>query len=175
MSRIVSLLFVLTSFSVITVGAEDDGEKAVLERARALVAQLGDDEFVEREKATDELIGMGLAALPALKEGHTHNDREVRYRCRRIDAVVRQNDFQRRLEAFASNKDEDESYDLPGWDRFLELFGNGAEARALFVEIQKEESDALKSFREGPKAVASTLEIRSQQLMQGLRVFRNLD
>jgi hypothetical protein len=176
MSRTVVFGFVMLPFvvSVTSATADDnDNETATLKRARALVAQLGDEEFAVRENATDELVSLGLSALPALDEGRTHIDREIRYRCRRIDAVVRENDFQRRLEAFARNKEVGESYELPGWARFHELFGNGAESRELFVEIQKDESNAMKSFAEGPKAVASVLEVRTQQLMQETRVFKN--
>lgn len=167
------LSFVLLILScTFAAGSDDLDEKATLARARQLVMQLGDEEFAARERATDELIQMGLSILPALEEGGRSADREIRYRCRRIDSVVRENDFQRRLEAFTRNEDENESYDLPGWVEFHELFGNDQETRTLFVEIQKEESDAMKAFADGPKAVASMLDMRSQQLVQETRVFR---
>lgn len=175
MSRCLFLCFAssLLALASSPAAAENDEQESVLERSRALVAQLGDDEFAVRERATDELVKLGLAALPALEEGRKLADREIRYRCRRIDALVRENDFQRRLEAFARNQDEGESYDLPGWSRFEKLLGTGAESRALFVEIQKEETEALKSFGQGPKAVAATLEIRAQQLNQARQIFRS--
>lgn len=153
--------------------ADDESQESVLGQARALVRQLGDDEFVVRERATDELVKLGLAVLPALEEGRKLDDREIRFRCRRIGALVRENDFQRRLEAFARNQDEGESYDLPGWSQFEKLLGGDAESRALFVEIQKEESETLKSLGQGPKAVAAALEIRAQQLNQARQLFRS--
>jgi hypothetical protein len=48
-----------------------------LEKARALVRQLGDDSFEKREKATENLIALGVAALPVLQEAAKSQDREV--------------------------------------------------------------------------------------------------
>lgn len=177
MSRAAKLFFtflpLVIGWAAVAADDQSGSEYSESQRARALVAQLGADQFAAREKATDELIRLGLAALPALEEGRDHTDREIRYRCRRIGDVVRENDFQRRLEAFARNQDEGEAYDLPGWTEFREMLGHDPTARALFVEIQKEESDSMKAFADGPKAVASTLEVRTQQLIQATRLFRS--
>ena len=49
-------------------------------RAAALVGQLGDDDFRTREAATDELLGLGEPALPAVLAGANSADPEVRTR-----------------------------------------------------------------------------------------------
>ncbi|MBI2804365.1 MAG: hypothetical protein HYX68_05195 [Planctomycetes bacterium] len=56
---------------------------------KALVKQLGDEDFNTRESAFTTLVGMGSAALDGIKEGETDADLEIRNRCvdlkKRID------------------------------------------------------------------------------------------
>jgi hypothetical protein len=48
-----------------------------LKRARALVRQLADDDFEKREKAGEELVSLGAAAVPALRGASKDDDPEV--------------------------------------------------------------------------------------------------
>ena len=41
--------------------------KDVVDKIERLIAQLGSDVFADRQKASDELLGIGEAALPLLK------------------------------------------------------------------------------------------------------------
>jgi hypothetical protein len=50
---------------------------------RELIKQLGADSFAAREKATDKLIALGSAALPALRQSLTHPDLEVVVRAKK--------------------------------------------------------------------------------------------
>src|SRR6185503_10793385 len=76
----------------------------------SLVRQLGDEEFVIRETAAEKLTKIGLAARAALEEGSKDSDREIRYRCERILAQVRQLDFAHRIEAFSNDRDSDNDH-----------------------------------------------------------------
>lgn len=151
-----------------TAQSDEDSRALAIE----LVKQLGDQQFAQRERATEQLVNLSLPAIPALEEGRKHPDREIRYRSERILAIVREVDFQRRLAAFATNHDSDENYVLPGWTRFRELFGDTGESRGLFVEIQKAESQTLAAINTGPKEVSEALTERTQQLLQAKQLFR---
>jgi len=50
------------------------------EQIKALIRQLGDDSFEQREKATAELVRVGAAAIPYLREAARSSDVEVRRR-----------------------------------------------------------------------------------------------
>lgn len=50
----------------------------------ALVAQLGASEFADRERAAQDLLRLGQAAVPYLKEAVDHKDPEIRLRAREL-------------------------------------------------------------------------------------------
>jgi hypothetical protein len=153
--------------------AEEGGEKkAVYVAALALVRQLGDEQFSAREAATEKLIKIGLPATSALEEGRKDADREIRYRSERVLSIVREMDFQQRLDAFARGRG-DEDYGLPGWDRFRKALGDSSELRSLFVEMQKYEPEAMQALEEGPKAAAELLNLRTTQLQLSMQLYRH--
>ena len=125
---------------------------------------MGAEEFSLRERATTQLIEMGVAAKNAVEAGRTHPDREIRYRCERIFQIVGELDFQRRLTAFTAGRSD--GLDLPGWRRFRDLYGDGAETRSLFAEMQKAESELMQAVERGPQGVARVAETRVAQLQQ---------
>jgi hypothetical protein len=57
-------------------------DPALLEKAKALVRQLGDDSFAVREQASRELVDLGQAAVPSLRAAAVSDDREVAFRAR---------------------------------------------------------------------------------------------
>ncbi len=131
-----------------------------------LVQQLGDLRFSLRERATDRLIQLGAEAIPALEAGSRHRDREIRYRSERILTIVRKNDFQRRLEAFAADTRGDKDHGLPGWNSFRDSFGASPTARNLFVEMLRAEPALFQSLEAGAQEAAFALENRTLQLQQ---------
>jgi hypothetical protein len=145
------------------------GQSDQQRKAEALVRQLGDEQFSKRERATEELIELGISALDALQEGERNPDREIRYRSARIVRIVRDLDFQRRLQAFASDHDDSERYDLPGWKIYRELIGDDAACRSMFVLMQKQESGLLQAIERGPRVAADKLGTRCQELQHAMR------
>ncbi len=139
----------------------------------ALVRQLGDEQFSVRESATEKLIKIGLSATKALEEGTKDADREIRYRSERVLSIVRELDFQQRLDAFARSEVAEQDFGLPGWNRFRTALGDSAELRALFVEMQKSESEAMHALEEGPKAAAEILNLRTTQLQLSMQLYRH--
>jgi hypothetical protein len=147
------------------------GDEGIYNRAVALVQQLGAEHFAARERATSELIKMGLPGRKALEQGRGHADREIRYRCKRILSIVEELDFQRRLAGFAAGRNGGE-YDLPGWTRYRGLFGDDGDARKLFVEMQKAEAGLMEAIENGPEGVGKVVDVRCLELQQSQRVLR---
>lgn len=129
-----------------------------------LVKRLGDPHFVVRKRTTDQLIEMGIRAIPALEEGVQSSDREIRFRCRMALERVRELDFQRRLRAFAAGHDANESYELPSWPLFRKEVGDGLEARRLFVEMQQSEPALLLALERDPEKVVEVLSERLEKI-----------
>lgn len=138
--------------------------------AESLVQLLGDESFATREQASSRLVQLGSRAVEALKQGAQHPDREIRYRCHRILKLVEEQDFERRLEAFAAGDDQ---HELPGWQRFVETFGNEPDARDLFLEMQKSEPDIMQSIEAGPQQAGNMLTLRCDVVQQQQSLSRN--
>ena len=135
----------------------------------ALVDLLGDTRFIERENAASILTKAGLPAQQALMDGMKNADAEVRFRCQRILATILENDFRRRLKAFAEESDLDQNYGLSGWERFREVVGSDAGARRLFVKMHDSESRFLTITDEGPKRATEAFNLRCLELQQSLK------
>lgn len=131
-----------------------------------LVRQLGDPRFSARKQAMTQLVQLGVDAIADLEEGVRSNDREVSYRSRLALMLVRENDFQRRLRAFAAGQDAQESYDLPAWPLFRKQVGDGLEARRLFVEMQQAEPDLLQAVERSPDRAIDALVTRLEKIQQ---------
>jgi hypothetical protein len=54
----------------------------LLDKARALIGKLGDDNFAAREQASKDLLTMGAVAIPLLRDAARGEDREVARRAR---------------------------------------------------------------------------------------------
>src|SRR5262245_27272851 len=50
------------------------------DRIQTLIRQLGDEDYAQREKASAELLTLGSAALPKLREAAKDRDPEIAYR-----------------------------------------------------------------------------------------------
>lgn len=131
-----------------------------------LVAQLGDSSFAVRQRATRELVELGIVARDALVEAANGDDAEVRARARAVLATVEEADFRARLDAFSSDFDGSHKQTLPGWEQFTTLFGSGRVARQLFVEMQRAEPELLEAFAKGEKPANEAINARCQSISQ---------
>jgi hypothetical protein len=96
-----------------------------LSRARALVQQLGSEQFLERERAEQALVGMGRLARPALLEAvNSDPNPEVRNRCSLLLPKANALDLKARLEVFLADVDGRYEHDLPGWNEFRAVIRN---------------------------------------------------
>ncbi len=134
--------------------------------------RLGDPRFSVRERATNDLVQLGSDAIGALEDGCQSSDREVRFRSRRVLEIVREYDFQCRLEAFAGGSDVGGGA-LPGWERFRYEVGEGRPARMLFVEMQKSEPQLLRLLEESPGKIGDALALRVMEIQASLQYERD--
>lgn len=132
------------------------------------VENLSDDSYAVRKLAAENLLSAGPAARGPLRKVIDGPDPETRAAARRIATLIDSTDFRRRLEAFAADVDGRAGLSLPGWDLYRELVGGDARARALFVEMQRQESILLAAtLGERPAVRDTAWEERLSQLVQG--------
>jgi hypothetical protein len=135
-------------------------------KAALLVRQLGSDSFDLREAAYAELEKLGKSAIKALEEGAKSRDPEISGRAKRLLALATRTDIEVALDAFLADKDTKHLLKLPAWDRFKKLFGEDANARALFVEMYVTEGRLLAALEREPEKFDATLNARCKQFQQ---------
>jgi hypothetical protein len=93
-----------------------------LTKSRALVRQLGSEEFEEREEADRALSKMGRSARIALLEGvNTSPNPEIRNRCAALLPRANALDLKARLEVFLADEEGKYEHDLQGWNQFRSM------------------------------------------------------
>lgn len=135
----------------------------------AAISRLADGHFAAREKATEDLVRLGAQALPALDAAAASPDREVRMRATRIAASIRQADFDRRLEEFASGSRPPSDADVPGWESYSGVVGDSAPARSLFVEMHREDAELMSAAHNRPEEAKRLLAQRLKEAGQSLQ------
>jgi hypothetical protein len=111
--------------------------------AKELVIKLGDDEFMQRVAASQELEKLGIGALRAVKEGLDNPDPEIRARCKRLYPKIRLLDLERRIELLATDKDGRIANTLPLAATYLKICGKDENARKFYFELCKDNLQLL--------------------------------
>ena len=94
-------------------------------KARALVRQLGSEDFDEREDAEQQLADLGRLARAALFAGATTNpDAEIRFRCRQLLPHAVTLDTRAQLDTFLADTKGEYEHDLPAWKTFRAVVGS---------------------------------------------------
>ncbi len=104
-------------------------------KAHELVRQLGSEVYHERERASEQLEKMGLAARSALEQGSNDSDPEIRRRCQELLPSILEIDLKNRVAAFLADKQGTGEHNLPHWKNFRKIAGVDAGARRLFGEM----------------------------------------
>lgn len=151
--------------------ATSDNQPAAAPSAdvRRLLDQLGDDQYLAREQATEKLLKLGSQAVTVLETGRRHPDREVRYRCERILLQIMQQDFELKLTAFLRDAGTGKRSDLPGWEGYKSSYGDTRETRLLFVEMQKAEPELLSALERNAEGAITMLTTRVQEFQRSLQ------
>jgi hypothetical protein len=140
--RAAAIPFLLAAFALAG-RAETDPNPARLaptaeqtERAKDLVAKLGDPVFRVRDEATRELRKLGRAALPALDETlQSTADPEVRNRCETLMPAIEEADLKARLECFLADTERKYEHKIRHWPEFSKVTGDTPSARRLFADF----------------------------------------
>jgi hypothetical protein len=81
-------------------GMKDDGESLLKffqnrtvtdedrKKIEAIISRFGSEDFDDREKASDEIISYGLAAVGLLHQAERHTDVEITMRCQRCLSII---------------------------------------------------------------------------------------
>jgi hypothetical protein len=169
---VAAILLVVFAYAIelrATLGADESGlaeqNTAIRapEEAKALVNQLGDDQFSVREGATNQLIQRGVDAKPILLAASNSQDAEIKIRSRRILSIIVDADYQRRRAAFQADHDGSANTSLPGWEIFKEKVGSDEIARNLFLQLQDAETALFEAYEQGPDKALEVLKERSQK------------
>ena len=135
---------------------------------------LGSPNFTEREDATQKLLSRGLASLHILDALSQNSDREVRFRSKRIVALIHDRYRASRLAAFKAGKSADLHFgELPGWTAFALRFGDGEKSRNVYADMLESEWSLLSRAYDDELTIP-VRELLAQRLNQlRLRGYRN--
>lgn len=130
-----------------------------------LIAQLGNEQYLVREAAEDQIMKRGAGMLPLLREARRSPDPEVRLRAaslyQQLSDQVRRDNFNR----FA---DMAKDVDLPGWKQFQERHGDTRATRKLYVSILKNEWDVIVALETQPQMIDYLLFQRANKIREDL-------
>ena len=144
-----------------------DTVDATVEQIDKWISELSHDEYTVRQSAASQLLEAGMSARGSLQAVVEGPDPETRAAARRLLALIDQSEFHRRLEAFAADTDGRRGLTLPGWEQYRERVGGDPVARALFVEMQRQEGPLLAAvFGAGARPPDQLWEDRLLRLVQ---------
>ncbi len=168
--RVAAVCLVLTALDNLSAAPEPDKFHRESERAVELVRQLADRSYEVREDATKQLLQIGRPAKQALLDGLNASDLEVQIRCERILAIVLEEDFKARLDAFVADRDGKQQHDLPGLKRWRKLIGDDAAARELYADMARAHGRLLEEADHSPQTAGDKLAGECQNLFQRVYV-----
>ncbi len=143
-------------------------EASFKESVSSAMEMLGSSEFSARERAAEELMTLGIKAVPSLRELASHQDPEVRLRAADLVQQLTEGDFQRRVDAFLSGQD----VHFDGWEYFQARLGMAPAIRELFVELTKRYPTLVESFEGTSRDRAAALEDVVQKTQTALFIER---
>jgi hypothetical protein len=147
--------------------AASESKTAAVEEIQSWIEQLAHDDYPMRQAAAEKLLDAGAAAREPLLALVEDPDPETRAAARRLVALIDRTEFERRLEAFAADVEGRNGLTLPGWEQFREMAGGDSAARALFVEMQRQEGPMISAvFGVSAKPVSEMWEERLMRLVQ---------
>ena len=142
----------------------DISDKAVAQK----IDQLGDPSFVIRETATRDLQRFGPQIQSQLIVALDHPDAEVRQRVRHVLHAVMKEDLRNRVNRFSNGQAGDDDPQLPGWEYYRDILGDGEAVRAQFAEALLAEPILMESLDQESAYAAHALQIRTQALYEKL-------
>lgn len=136
-------MFSSTLLSVALLTGAPPVDPELHKKAEQLVAQLGDKDYRDRERAARDLLEMGYAAKDAVLAGQKNPDGEISDRCKKLYPAIFRHDLDKRVQKFLDNRDGPIPDDLPGARNWLKIAGDGKESRELYGEMVKGHPELL--------------------------------
>lgn len=135
--------------------SEQEDPAAKFER---LISALSSNDFRTREEASSELFSLGTSALKPLEDLPQGLSYEARLRVRLIRKQIESQQFENLSRNFLIDRDESNSYGLPGWNAFRSVVGSTRTGKLLFLDTLKSQPEimqiidgmASKSYETGP-------------------------
>ncbi len=135
----------------------------VSRRPEEWVRLLGDDSFLTRQEAHDQLARLSMDAFGALTTGLAGSDPEVTRRCRQLLDQLKVRDLEKQLEQFKLGKS-----DLPGYKRYAKVVPSLAWGRDFFAEMWKTNPQFLADIEENPERAGAQVVGQIQNIQQVL-------
>jgi hypothetical protein len=147
--------------------AQSESKDPSAEEINLWIVELSHDSYAVRQEAAARLLATGTPARSPLLEIVDGPDPETRAAARRLVSLIDRSELHRRLEAFAADVDGRQKLSLPGWEQFQKLVGSDSAARALFVDMQRQEGAILSAvFGVSKRPPEELWEARLQRLSQ---------
>lgn len=120
------------------------------EQAAALIEALAAPRFDQRERAMSEILSIGAAMAPYLKEAiASTEDPELALRAQKSLSQMTLDDLESRIEIFLSgsaDSTEKARQWFQGWAEFERAIGDSDVIRELFISVMRAHPDATKSL-----------------------------
>jgi hypothetical protein len=108
-----------------------------------MIEGLGSDDFLFRQRSSEQLLEAGSAAIPQLRSAQTSLDQEVRYRANDVLKKILETDLEERAKRFlAVPPRSGDVSEFQHWNSFSRLAGTSREARSLLVAIHSNPKSA---------------------------------
>lgn len=125
-------------------------KEVTADQASELIASLAAPTFAEREQAMGEILSIGAAMAPYLKEAiESTDDPELTLRAQTTLSQMTLDDFESRVEIFLSGSADSSAKArewFAGWSQFEAAIGDSNAIRELFVDVMKAHPDSPKSL-----------------------------
>ncbi|HKB01147.1 MAG TPA: hypothetical protein VKD90_02960 [Gemmataceae bacterium] len=146
----------LLGLALVALGAPNT-DAQIRKKAEALVAQLGDPDFRDRERAGKALIELGYAAREAVLAGQKSSDHEISERCKKLYPIIWRIDLEKRVQKFLDNPGGPIPDGLPWATRWVAIAGGGKESRELYAAMVKANPEQLQEVELHPDRLAQVL------------------
>ena len=119
-------------------------------KIRALVKQLGSDDFQLRELAESELLKIGRAAIEPVRRGRGSENSEIRFRAERLLPLLRRAETESRFQEFIDTGVAEPPENFTYWQEFSQIVGAEKAARELYAAIHKASPQLFENLRSDP-------------------------
>lgn len=134
-----AIIFLLVAHSAFVVAQTQRPDQQPPPSANAIekmIEGLGSDDFLLRQRSSEQLLAAGSRAIPLLTAAQNSLDQEVRYRAADILKALLETDLEERAKRFrAMAPTSNDDCGFQHWTTFSQSAGVSAEARSLLIAI----------------------------------------